>query len=202
MTERLAADQEGIGRAVEILRAGGLVAFPTDTVYGIGCRWTDAEALARLFSAKRRPIDRQVPVLIGGLAQATAAGYRADARAGSLAAKFWPGAVTIVLAASRPDAASVAFRVPDHPVALELIGHAGPLWTSSANRSGEPETTEADEVLVAFADTQLLDAVLDGGRAPGGLASTVIDLTATPARLLREGPIGRRALTEVVGPVD
>jgi L-threonylcarbamoyladenylate synthase len=206
-TERLGVDSAGMSRAVEILGRGGLVAFPTDTVYGIGCRWHHEEALARLFQAKRRPVERQVPVLLVDLEAAIAAGYAADSRARRLAERFWPGPLTIVMprgeaGAQAPEQRTVGFRVPDHTGALELIRRAGPLWTSSANRSGEPETLGADEVLVAFADTDLLDAVIDGGRVPGGVASTVVDVSVTPARVLREGPIDRPALAEVIGPLD
>ena len=99
-------------------------------------------------------------------------------------------------------AVTQAFRVPDHRVALSLIERSGPLATSSANRSGEPETYDADDVLVAFADDDLLDAVVDGGRVPGGVASTVVDLSETQPRLVREGPITRKQLMEVIGRID
>lgn len=92
--------------------------------------------------------------------------------------------------------------MPDHPVALALIERAGPLATSSANRSGEPETYEADDVAVAFADSDLLDVILDGGAVPGGVASSVLDLSVQPARLVREGAIGRAELESVIGPID
>jgi L-threonylcarbamoyladenylate synthase len=109
-------------------------------------------------------------------------------------------AAALSVGAAQP--ATQAFRVPDHPVALALIEKSGPLATSSANRSGEPETYDADDVLVAFADDDLLDAVVDGGRVPGGVASTVLDLSASSARLLREGPITREELAEVIGRID
>jgi L-threonylcarbamoyladenylate synthase len=197
VTDRLAADRDGIARAAALLRQGGLVAFPTDTVYGIGCAAGDAAALDRLFLAKRRPREKRVPVLIASLAQAAALGL-AVGPARAAAAAFWPGPLTIVL----PGAEPTAVRVPDHPVALALIEAAGPLATSSANRSDEPEARDAPEVLVAFADSTLLDAVLDGGRAPGGVPSTVIDCTTDPPRLLRESAISRATLEARIGPVD
>jgi L-threonylcarbamoyladenylate synthase len=206
--ERLPATPEGLAAAVAVLDRGGLVAFPTDTVYGIGCRADDAEAIERLFAAKRRPVDKQVPILAASLEQADALGYRVDEEVRALATRWWPGPLTMVLGfaaalsvgAAQP--ATQAFRVPDHPVALALIEKSGPLATSSANRSGEPETYDADDVLVAFADDDLLDAVIDGGRVPGGVASTVLDLSASSARLLREGPITREELAEVIGRID
>jgi len=208
MIERLPATPEGLSAAAALLDSGGVAAFPTDTVYGIGCRADHAEAIARLFAAKRRPVDKQVPILAASLEQAAALGYKVDDRVRALAARWWPGPLTVVLPVqprAGSDAAlasSQAFRVPDHPVALALIERSGPLTTSSANRSGEPETYDADDVLVAFADDDLLDAVIDGGRVPGGVASTVIDLTAAEARLLREGPITREELAEVIGRID
>lgn len=208
MIERLPATPEGLASAAELLDRGGLAAFPTDTVYGIGCRADDPEAIARLFAAKRRPVDKQVPILAASLEQAAALGYEVEDRVRALAARWWPGALTIVLraqpgpGAESEQPATQAFRVPDHPVAIALIERSGPLATSSANRSGEPETYDADDILVAFADDDLLDAVVDGGRVPGGVASTVIDLTGASARILREGPITRDELAEVIGRID
>ena len=121
------------------------------------------------------------------------------AAARPLADRFWPGGLTLVLGGG---SGSQAIRVPDHPVALALIAAAGPLATSSANRSGEPEAYEANDVLIAFADTDLLDAVVDGGRVPGGTASSLVDLTADPPRLLRDGPISRAELEAVIGTLD
>jgi L-threonylcarbamoyladenylate synthase len=200
MTERLPATPEGLAAAAKLLQDGGIAAFPTDTVYGIGCRVGDEEALARLFAAKRRPPEKQVPLLAASPEQAAAMGYQVDHRVRALAARWWPGPLTIVLRGH--EGPSQAFRVPDHPVAISLIERAGPLATSSANRSGEPETYDADDVLVAFADDDLLDAVIDGGPVPGGVASTVIDLAGVQPRLLREGPITRDQLAEVIGRID
>jgi L-threonylcarbamoyladenylate synthase len=210
VTERLLATPEGLAAAAALLDNGGIAAFPTDTVYGIGCRAGDDEALARIFAAKRRTAEKQVPILAASLEQAASLGYMVDDRARALAARWWPGPLTIVLRqevtsgsgsdTARP--ASQAFRVPDHPVARSLIERSGPLATSSANRSGEPETYDADDVLVAFVDDDLLDAVVDGGRVPGGVASTVIDLAGAQPRLVREGPVTREELTEAIGRID
>ena len=197
MTDVLPSTPEGIARAVELLRAGAVVAFPTDTVYGVGVDGSRPERLTALFELKRRPLDRRIPMLVASLDQAIAAGWDADERSLALAERFWPGALTIVL----PNASgeSQAFRAPDHPVALALIAAAGPIFATSANISDQPDTLGADEVLIAFAtDQDGLSAVLDGGPVPGGVASTVIDLTVTPARILREGPIGPDELGGVV----
>ncbi len=201
MTERLPSGADGLAAAAGLLRAGALVAFPTDTVYGIGCRVGDPDALERLFEAKRRPTDKRIPILLATLAQARELGFVADARVEALAAAFWPGALTLILP-SAATGATQAFRAPDHPVALDLIARSGPLVATSANRSGEPETYEADDVLIAFADTELLAAVVDGRRVPGGVASTVLDTTQERPRVLREGPVTRDDLAAVVGLVD
>ena len=201
MADRLSADAAGLARAAELLRNGHLVAFPTDTVYGIGCRIGDGEALARLFAAKRRPLDKAVAWLIGSLADAVAQGYGVDARAVALAERFWPGALTLVLPAIG-GAGTQAFRVPDHPHALALVAAAGPLAVSSANRSDEPETLDADDVAIAFADSGEPAAVLDGGRVPGGVASSVLDLAGPKARLVREGALTRARIEAVIGPID
>jgi L-threonylcarbamoyladenylate synthase len=202
VTERLPATPDGLAAAAALLREGALVAFPTDTVYGIGCRLADDAVLDRLFEAKRRPTDKRIPILVSELEQATALGFAADDRVRALAAAFWPGALTLVLAPRPAGGATQAFRAPDHPVALELIARSGALAVTSANRSGEPETYEADDVLIAFADTDLVAAVVDGGRVPGGVASTVLDVTTDPPRVLRDGPVTRERLAEVLGLVD
>ncbi len=192
----MSATPEGINRAAELLRAGEVVAFPTDTVYGVGVALSRRERLPDLFALKARPPDRRIPILVADLAQAAGAGWETDDRAHRLSERFWPGALTLVLAGS---AESQAFRAPDHPVALALIRAAGPILATSANRSGEPDTLGADDVLIAFALQQDgLAAVVGGGTVPGGVASTVLDLSVTPARILREGPVTREQLAELV----
>jgi L-threonylcarbamoyladenylate synthase len=189
------ATPEGISRAAELLRAGQVVAFPTDTVYGVGVAASRPERAAALFELKDRPPERRIPILVADLGQAGGQ-WQPDERARLLAHRFWPGALTLVLAG---ETETQAFRAPDHPVALELIRAAGPILTTSANRSGEPETLGADDVLIAFARQQdELAAVVDGGAVRGGVASTVLDVSVTPARIIREGPITREQLAELI----
>ena len=195
MTDRLMATPEGIARAAELLRAGEVVAFPTDTVYGVGVAASRPERLPALFELKDRPPERRIPILVVDLGQ-VGGQWHPDERARLLARRFWPGALTLVLAG---EAETQAFRAPDHPVALELIRAAGPILATSANRSGEPDTLGADDVLIAFARQQdELVAVVDGGAVRGGVASTVLDLSVTPARIVREGPISRDELAELI----
>jgi L-threonylcarbamoyladenylate synthase len=201
MADRIAADAEGIARAAGLLRAGELVAFPTDTVYGIGCRVGDPEALARIFAAKRRDPEKAVPWLAASRAEVDRSGFRFDQRATALGDRFWPGGLTLVLPAA-DGSGTQAFRIPADEVALALLAAAGPLAVSSANRSGEPETLDADDVAIAFADSDEPAAILDGGRVAGGVASSVLDLSGPQARLLREGAVSRAEIEAVIGPID
>jgi L-threonylcarbamoyladenylate synthase len=195
MTDRIQPTPDGIARAAELLGAGEVVAFPTDTVYGVGVAASRPDRVDALFELKARPPERRIPILIAGLGQ-VGGQWHPDERAQLLADRLWPGALTLVIAG---EGDTQAFRAPDHPVALELIRVAGPILTTSANRSGEPETLGADDVLIAFARQQdELAAVVDGGAVPGGVASTVLDLSVTPARILRQGPITREQLAEVI----
>ena len=197
MTDVLPPTPEGLERAAALLRDGEMVAFPTDTVYGVGVSAAHPERIEALLVLKQRPAEKRIPILVAELGQAVEAGWEADERAHRLSERFWPGALTLVLAT--PTGETQAFRAPDHPVALDLIRRTGPILATSANRSGEPDTLGADDVLIAFATQQdELLAVVDGGAVPGGVASTVLDLSVTPARLLREGPVTRDQLMTVV----
>jgi tRNA threonylcarbamoyl adenosine modification protein (Sua5/YciO/YrdC/YwlC family) len=201
MADRLSADLVGIARAADLLRSGQLVAFPTDTVYGIGCRVGDSGALARIYTAKRRDPDKAVAWLVASRSTVADSGFRVDDRGVQLAERFWPGGLTLVLPALNGPATQ-AFRVPAHDVALALLAASGPLAVSSANRSGEPETLDADDVAIAFADADEPSAILDGGRVPGGVASSVLDLSGSRPRLLREGAVSRSEIEGVIGPID
>jgi L-threonylcarbamoyladenylate synthase len=190
MTDRLPATPDGIARAAQLLRDGAVIAFPTDTVYGVGVAASRPDRLSALFELKRRPLDKQIPMLITGLDQVAGGSWVADERATALAERFWPGPLTLVLSGGEPGGETQAFRVPDHEVALALIRAAGPLLATSANISGEPDTLDAEDVLIAFATQQDgLASVVDGGRVPGGAPSTIVDLTSDPARILRRGPL-------------
>ncbi|MGI8658316.1 MAG: L-threonylcarbamoyladenylate synthase [Candidatus Limnocylindria bacterium] len=197
MTELLPSTPHGLDRAASLIGGGALVAFPTDTVYGVAVAAGREDRLDALYELKARPAEKRIAMLVAGLDQVEALGWMPDGRARLLAERFWPGGLTLVLTGS--DGATQGFRAPDHPVTLELIRRSGPLLTTSANRSSEPDTLAADEVLIAFALQQdELAAVVDGGPVPGGRPSTVIDLSVTPARVLRIGPIARNELANTV----
>ncbi len=187
------AEAGWIEEARQTLDGGGLVAFPTDTVYGVGANAQNTLAIERIFRAKRRPREKAIPLLIAGVEKLPHVTADIPDSAHLLGERYWPGALTLVLMMhpGLPETISpsgtVGVRVPDHPVALGLLGAYGPLAVTSANLSGMPEARTAIEVQEALGEA--LDLILDGGRTPGGVASTVVDLTQEPPKLLREGPI-------------
>ena len=207
-TPMLPCDPDSLARAVEILRAGGLVAFPTETVYGLGANALDADAVARIFAAKGRPATNPVIVHVATVEQVAAiADWSEDAD--RLAAAFWPGPLTLVLPrrGGVPDVVTaggptVAVRIPAHPVALRLLAMLGlPVAAPSANRSNRLSPTTAEHV---YADLNgRIDLILDGGPTTGGIESTVVDVTSRPARLLRPGLIDPGAIEGIIGrPVE
>jgi L-threonylcarbamoyladenylate synthase len=190
------ATAEAIERALNVLKEGGLVVFPTDTVYGVGASVDRPDAVARLYVAKGRPLERAIPVLVSGIDAAERLTPAVSAAGKRLMERFWPGPLTIVLPAVDwlpveivRDTGSVGVRMPDHPIALEIIaGSGGALATTSANRSGEPETGTAEEAAREIGDR--VDLVLDGGKAPGGVPSTVVKLETDGSwSILRHGAI-------------
>jgi len=180
--------------ATEALDRGGLVAFPTDTVFGVAARPDVGAATSAVFDAKSRPRDLTLPVLVSSLEAARGIAV-VDRRAASLAERFWPGALTIVLprteVSMRWDLGSthesIALRMPDHPVALDLLRRGGPLATTSANRSGEATPLDCEGVRAALGDS--VAVYLCAGPMPAGTASTVVDLTGAELRVLREGAL-------------
>ncbi|HET6576466.1 MAG TPA: L-threonylcarbamoyladenylate synthase [Fimbriiglobus sp.] len=198
-------DPDTVRRAAGVIRAGGLVAFPTETVYGLGANALDAKAVARIFAAKGRPAHNPLIVHVADEAQARRVADEWPETAEKLAAAFWPGPLTLVVPRAEDlservtaGGATVAVRCPVHPVARALIAAAGvPVAAPSANRSGELSPTRADHVTV-----EGVDLILDGGPCPGGIESTVVDVTRPTVRLLRPGPITVAQLEAVVGRVE
>ena len=193
----VAADADGLRRAVEVLQRESVVAFPTETVYGLGANAFSAKAVAEIYRLKNRPSWNPLIVHVATVAQARALARHWPAAADELAARFWPGPLTLVVEAK--DAGTIAIRIPAHPVALQLLTASGlALAAPSANRSESISPTTAKHVLRSLPDVPL---VLDGGPASFGIESTVLDLTSSPPRLLRPGALGLRALREVIGPI-
>jgi L-threonylcarbamoyladenylate synthase len=192
-----------IAQAAAATKAGQLVVFPTDTVYGIGTRPDDPAATARLFEAKRRSRGLELPVLAASLNEVRAlAVVSPDAE--RLAAACWPGGLTLVLPRAPLSAAwdlggdpeTIGVRIPHHPLARALLAAAGPLAVSSANRSGEPPASTCEELEAAFGEAVALYLCQDV--APAGTPSTVMDLAHGPARLLRAGAIAPEAIMRLL----
>jgi len=199
---------QSIDRAVQILRAGGLVAFPTETVYGLGADATNSVAVGRIFAAKGRPATN--PLIAHVADEQVARRYAADwpESAGALVRAFWPGPLTLVLpkrpggvvAQATAGLPSVALRAPDHPLAIALLrAFDGPIAAPSANRSTHVSPTIAKHVRDELGGS--VDLVLDGGPCRVGIESTVIDLTTSKPTILRPGAVTREQIEQVIGPV-
>jgi protein-tyrosine phosphatase len=188
------ADVAGeLRRAAEVLRRGGLVAFPTETVYGIAVAATLPDAVERLYAIKGRPRDKPMTTMVAEVADVRRRCPRIPAAAERLMARFWPGPLTIVL----KDASGhmTGFRFPSHPLAQGLVREAGvPLLVPSANRSDRPPATTAEGVLREFPDE--LDLVIDGGSAEGGVPSTVVQVVGDRVEVLRQGAIPEARLLD------
>ena len=202
MTARIVPDgPDGRAVAIQVLRGGGVVALPTDTVYGICVALETAGGVERLFEVKRRPPDKGIMLLLERLEQASGIGVMTPA-AEALAQACWPGGLTVVVpqrddvplpSALTAGTPTIGLRVPDHPTPRALAGGVGPLPTTSANVSGMSEARDAREILDQLGDA--IDLVLDGGPAHGGPASTVVDCTGELPTILRIGavPVARVA---------
>ena len=194
---------DSLERAVEILRAGGVIAIPTDTVYGIAANALDVDAVRRVFELKGRADTSPSPVLIADAEDLFRYAEDVSEDAIALARAFWPGGLTIVARRSERIPSIVAggldtvgLRVPDHPTPRALaVALGAPITGTSANVSGTPPLTSVTDVAGALGDR--LDMALDGGQLPASQPSTVIDATTTPARILREGAVSRAEIERV-----
>jgi len=199
----LAESPGWLADAASVLARGGLVAFPTDTVYGIGAVAFDPVAVALIYRAKGRREDRPIPVLVADREGIERLAVGVPDGAFRLADAFWPGPLTLVvpkrsgLPTQVSHGPTVGLRAPNHPIALEILRSAGPLATSSANRSNRPPSTLPKEVRAELGGH--LDLLVDGGPAPGGTPSTVLDCTVDPPRILRAGPVSLEEILSVWG---
>jgi L-threonylcarbamoyladenylate synthase len=190
-----AAAPRAIEWAVETLVEGGVIAIPTDTVYGLAGSIFSAPALNRIYEIKGRPRDRSLPVLVSSIDALARLTEPFDERIASVLDRFWPGPLTVVLPARHgfeeflvSESGGIGVRMPNHPLALEVIGKAGgAIACTSANRSGEPPALSAAEVAATIGTS--IDLTLDGGRSPGGVASTVIAIADDRITVLREGAV-------------
>jgi L-threonylcarbamoyladenylate synthase len=200
--------REELLRAAELIRNGGLVAFPTETVYGLGANALDPEAVARIFAAKGRPSTSPLIVHVASVEMARGLVSEWPVTAEQLADRFWPGPLTLVLP-KRPlvpdrvtaGLGTVGIRMPFHPVALELIRAAGvPIAAPSANRFTQLSPTSAEHVREGLGDA--VDLILDGGSTDVGIESTVVSLAAHPPALLRPGMVSRPDLEAIIGELE
>ncbi len=201
--ERQVREQQ-VQEAIRVLRDGGIVAYPTDTVYGLGANGLDATAVRRVFTAKRRPLTMAVPLLVADMDMLRSCAISVTEPARLLAERFLPGPLTLVLSKAPivPDVVTagsptVALRIPDHPVPRALAAGIGaPLVGTSANRSGLPSQVTAEEVRAELGDE--VDMVIEG-TCRGGVESTIVDCTGAAPRVLRVGAISLDLIEETLG---
>lgn len=195
--------QQQVDQGIAILKRGGIVAFPTDTVYGLGASANLQQAVERVYQVKERPRSMALPLLLADRLQISEVAEPVPPVAWLLADNFFPGALTIVLHKSNsvPDiitagGLTVAVRIPAHPIPVALANGLGmPLVGTSANLSGKPSVLTADEVHAQFGEK--IDLIIDGGRCPGGRESTIVDVTGKTPVVLREGAISGEELKQV-----
>lgn len=196
-----AEDPMAVAAALEVLQADGIVAIPTDTVYGLAVRAFSSNAIDRLYQVKDRDISKAIPILLPTMESLTQVALKPIPAARRLAARFWPGPLTLVLfghpnlppnlSADR----TIGVRVPDHPTALKLLSAAGPLAVTSANPSGLPPARTPSEMLQNMRDK--IEMIIDDGETPGGLPSTVVNCTGSYPDILRHGPISEEEILSV-----
>ncbi len=191
-----------IPHALDVLNHGGLIVFPTDTVYGLASLPFQPTFIERLYVVKGRNSQKAIGILLGDRAHLSQVTSALSPLALRLAEAFWPGPMTLVVARHpnlphvlSPDE-TIGVRMPDHPFALRLLRQSGPLAVTSANLSGRENTVTVQEVLDQMRGR--IHLVLDGGRAPGGVPSTVVDCTGAEPKILRPGPVGQTAILEAM----
>lgn len=202
-TELLSLDHpEAFNRAAAVIHAGGVIAFPTDTVYGIGVSAFNKDAIEKIYQVKERSQLKAIPILAGDVSDLDQITPPFSVPVRQIIDNFWPGALTLILQLS-PDLPSnlsptptIGLRVPDHHLLRELLRKTGPLAATSANLSGEPSALTAAEVRRQLEGR--IDLVLDGGPAPGGQASTVLDCSQENPVILREGPVSWEKIAAII----
>lgn len=193
-----ALEPSSIETTLKVLRKGEIVAFPTDTVYGLAADAFNQDAILKLFEAKGREYNKAIAILVGNYKQIKLLTDTINHETEILITRFWPGGLTVIvkkkdgLPPSLSQTNTIGIRMPDHPVALKLLEAFGPLATTSANLSGGKNPQNAADVLEQL--NGRIPLVLDGGPCPGGIPSTIVDCTASPVQVLRCGAISRSAI--------
>jgi L-threonylcarbamoyladenylate synthase len=198
------SDDLHINQAITTLKGGGVVAFPTDTVYGVGVDPFQRDAVRKLYQIKGRPIDKPIPILVGSVADVEHVAQNLPPTFSQLAEQFWPGGLTLIVEAKAlpPEVTAggdtVGVRMPDHPLALALLQRfGGAIATTSANKSDEPPAISAEEVRSELGE--LVSIILDGGQTATKIASTVLDLSVSPPQIRRHGGISIDQLAPFIG---
>jgi L-threonylcarbamoyladenylate synthase len=199
--------EKQIKLAIAILKKGGVVAFPTDTVYGLGADPMNAQAVARIYEIKKRPLNLPLPLLLAEKSDLPKVASAVPEIAWTLAERFLPGGLTLVLRKNSwvpstltAGGGNIAIRVPNHPISIALIrGLGNPIVGTSANISGQSSPVTAEEVRQQLGNA--VDLIIDGGRCPGGTESTVLDISGKVPVLIREGAIPRAELEKICGPL-
>ena len=195
--------QEILHEAVEKLKNGGIIAYPTETYYGLGAKFDIEESLKKIYVMKKRPIEKALPLIIGEKGLLSNLAIKINSMANLLMDAYWPGPLTLIFPAKEnlseyitAGTHKVAVRIPGESFALALAEASGfPITATSANLSGLPPAMDTDTILQYFGDE--IDLIIDGGPAPGGLPSTIIDVTGDNMIMLREGPIRKEFLTSI-----
>tara|TARA_B100001123_G_C15287760_1_gene1016255 strand:+ start:1572 stop:2204 length:633 start_codon:yes stop_codon:yes gene_type:complete len=196
------SNNNSINISVKILTNGGLIAFPTDTVYGIGALFTNTSAVKRMYDAKSRALNKAIPILVGSFSDAWSLAKDLSPSASNLAKTFWPGPLSIVVNKSDSvptivaPGSTVALRSPNHSWLLQLLNLVGPLAVSSANKSGKSESISYSEVKKSFGNE--LDLIVSGNTNGPSLPSTVVDCSVNPPKILREGPISSASIKTAI----
>lgn len=191
-----------IETALETFKKGNVVAFPTDTVYGLGADAFSEEAILKLFEAKGRAYNKAIAILVGNYKQMAMLTEKINQQTEILINQFWPGGLTVIvkkkdgLPPSLSQTITIGIRMPDHPVTLQLLEKFGPLATTSANLSGEKNTQTASEVLLQL--NGRIPLILDGGPCQGGIPSTVVDCSTSPIQIIRCGAISKYSIYEAL----
>jgi L-threonylcarbamoyladenylate synthase len=194
--------EKALEKSVSILNKGGLIVFPTDTVYGLAAKFDEPEAIERIYQVKGRDQTKALAVLVANLDQIKIISPGISENTSKLIKYFWPGALTLILEKREDLKAplsidnSIGIRIPDDRFVRELSERIGPLATTSANRSGFPNTTKVDEVLAQIGN--LVDLILDGGECEGGIPSSVVDCRSEEVKILRDGAIPKEEIYRIL----
>ncbi len=198
---------ENYNQALEIatvtLQNGGLIAFPTDTVYGLACDAFNTVAIEEIYQIKGRDFAKAIPIMVGEFDQILKVAEVVDERSKILIDHFWPGALTVILPKRQElpyrvsQSSTIGIRMPDHPFCLDLLRKTGPLAVTSANLSGNPDALSANDVIRQL--NEKIQIIIDGGKSTGGMPSTIVDCSMRPARIIREGAIQSAEILGLIG---